>query len=226
MSSSLDLDLEDLDLDLLAKETSSALTSDACDAAGLRGQTLDPGLSWLAGARGVVIGWARPAVSLPVSTIPEQPYEKEIAFVDSLRVGDVVVLDASRAQVAVWGELLSTAAVARGARGALIDGLTRDRAKIDALGRFAVYGRGARPTDSLGRMALTAYDLPVAIFGVTVFPGDLVVADADGAIIVPQAQAATIIAQARAKGSTEDHARAVISAGGLLRDIWEKYRVL
>lgn len=220
------IDRTKYELDDLARSTYSAVYSDVCDAAGLRQQTFEPGATHLAGPKGVLIGWARTAVSLPVTEIPERPYGGEIDFIDSLGVGDVVVLDCSRKPAAAWGELFSTASVGRGARGAVIDGLIRDTAKIDELDRFPVYGRGARPTDSLGRVTIRERDKPVCVFGCVVHPGDLVVCDADGVAFVPGERAGEIIEKAREKASTENKARELLLAGGYLRDVWEKFRVL
>jgi 4-hydroxy-4-methyl-2-oxoglutarate aldolase len=215
-----------LDLDEFALTTYAAVYSDVCDAAGLRHQTLDPGAVRLAGPAGVLIGWARTAVSLPVNAIPDRPYGGEIDFIDSLSLGDVVVMDCSRKPAAAWGELFSTAAVGRGARGAVIDGHLRDVEKIDNLGRFPVYARGVRPTDSLGRVSIQAVDSPVCVFGVTVCPGDLIVADSDGVTVVPRDRAIDLVARAEAKAATENSARGLLLEGGFLRDVWEKYRVL
>jgi 4-hydroxy-4-methyl-2-oxoglutarate aldolase len=68
--------------------------------------------------------------------------------------------------------------------------------------------------------------VPVCVFGVTVMPGDFVVCDADGAAIVPRDRAEEIIAKAREKAAIENSARDLLLAGGYLRDVWEKYRVL
>jgi 4-hydroxy-4-methyl-2-oxoglutarate aldolase len=215
-----------IDLSALSDVTYSAVYSDACDAAGLRSQTLEPGARLMAGPSSVLIGWARTALSLPVTEAPERPYGGEIDFIDSLQIDDLIVMDCSRQPAAAWGELFSTAAVARGARGALIDGYVRDLAKIDTLNRFPVYGRGARPTDSLGRVSISAVDVPVCVFGLTVYPGDLVIADRDGVAVVPKARAADIVERARTKAMTENDARRLLLEGGYLRDVWETYRVL
>ena len=68
---------------------------------------------------------------MPVYAPPapgENPYEVEIALVDDLKPGDVAVLacDGPTERIAPWGELLSTASVARGAAGCITDGLVRD----------------------------------------------------------------------------------------------------
>ena len=216
----------DLDLDRLARETYSAVHSDVLDAEGWRGQTMEPGARRVAGPSGVLVGWARTAVSRPVEAEPARPYGGEIDFIDSLGPGDVVVLDCSRRPAAAWGELFSTASAGRGARGALVDGYVRDLAKIDALDRFPVYGRGARPTDSLGRVTLSECDRPVVAYGVTVHPGDLVVCDRDGVTVVPASQAERAADLAREKAFKEDGARDLLLAGGYLREVWERFRVL
>ena len=105
-----------LDLDVLARETYSAVFSDVCDAIGKRNQTLQPGARLVAGPDRVLIGLARTAISMPVNEIPERPYGGEIDFVDSLAKDDLAVVDCSRKPAAAWGELFSTASAGRGAR--------------------------------------------------------------------------------------------------------------
>lgn len=215
-----------LDLDALARETYSAVYSDVCDALGKRFQTLQPGARHIAGPDCVLIGHARTAISMPVNEIPDRPYGGEIDFVDSLGDGDLVVLDCSRAPVAAWGELFSTASAGRGARGALIDGLVRDIAKINELDRFPVFARGARPTDALGRVAIREWDVPVCVYGLTVFSGDLVVCDSDGVTVVPGKHIPEVVPRALEKASIESEARQLLLNGGYLRDVWESFRVL
>ena len=212
------------DLDALARVTYSAVFSDICDALGLRQQTAAPGLLPLSGS-GTLIGWARTALSLPVDAAPARPYGHEIDYIDSLRKGDVAVIECSKAPVAAWGELFSTAAKGRGARGAIVDGMLRDRSKIEDLG-FAVFARGCRPTDSLGRVSIHEADTAVTIGGVVVHGGDLVVADADGLTVVPRERAVEAITLAVEKAATENKARDLLLHGGLLADVWEKFRVL
>lgn len=213
----------DLDLDAVARVTYSAVFSDICDALGLRHQTVTPGIAPI-GSPGTLVGWARTGLSHAVAAPPTRHYGNEIDFIDSLRSCDVPVITCP-APVAAWGELFSTAAKGRGARGAVIDGLVRDSEKIRDLG-FPVFARGFRPTDSLGRISLAEIDGAIEVGGVQVHSGDLVVADADGVTIVPRATALEAIERALAKVAIENKARDLLLAGGLLADVWERFRVL
>lgn len=214
----------EVDLDRLARITYSAVYSDICDKLGHRNQTADTGIVPLTG-QGVLVGWARTAISRPVDAPPERHYGAEIDFLDSLRPGDVPIIDCSQRPAAAWGELFSTAARGRGARGALIDGYIRDSAKIEELG-FSVFGRGSRPTDSLGRVSTCAIDVEIQFGGISVQTGDLLVADQDGLTVVPRDLAKEVVELAIEKATTEDNARELLLAGGTMADVWEKYRVL
>jgi regulator of RNase E activity RraA len=124
-----------------------------------------------------------------------------------------------------WGELLSTAAKVRGARGAVVDGLIRDVDKIEELG-FPVFATGIKPVDSMGRGIVTAYNVPVECGEVIVQPGDLIFADYDGVVAIPGRMVNEVVALATDKVQREDGTRAELLAGGYLRDVFRKYGVL
>jgi 4-hydroxy-4-methyl-2-oxoglutarate aldolase len=171
-------------------------------------------------------GWVRTISCVDVSHTPEEPYAKEIEAVDSILPGEVVVVSTSYSgQNAPWGELLSTAARARGARGAIIDGLVRDVKKIDQLG-FPVFAAGIKPVDSRGRGLVLDYNVPVECGGVMVNPGDLVFADYDGVVVVPGAIVPETVRMATDKVSRENKSRQELMAGAYLKDVYEKYGVL
>ena len=118
-------------------------------------------------------GWARTISCSDVYHMPDDPYSVEIAAVDSLLPGEVAVIGTQKSvRNAPWGELLSTAARARGARGAVVDGLVRDVRKIEELG-FPVFATGIKPVDSIGRGIVTAYNVPVECGEVLVISGRL-----------------------------------------------------
>jgi regulator of RNase E activity RraA len=150
----------------------------------------------------------------------------EIEAVDSLLPGEVAVIGTSKStRNAPWGELLSTAAKARGARGAVVDGLVRDVGKIEELG-FPVFAAGIKPVDSMGRGVVTAYNLPVECGEVLVHPGDFVFADRDGVVVIPRDLARQTIDLAADKVRRENHSRAELMNGAYLRDVFAKYGVL
>jgi len=213
-----------IDLALLRTVAYSAVVSDCCDQVGLRHQTLQAGLRPIVADMSVIVGFARPVRAVAVERAEGPPYAAEVAYIDSLEADDVVVALTDPVG-AFWGELFSTAAMARGAAGAVIDGLVRDTRLIAALG-WPILARGTRPTDSLGRLSIVESDAPLEILGVTVTRGDLVVADADGTVVVPAAVADEVVARAIVKATTESSARSMLLGGAYLRDAWERFKVL
>ena len=132
-------------------------------------------------------GWARTISCSDIYHIPDDPYCVEIEAVDSLLPGEVAVVGTHKSvRNAPWGELLSTAARARGARGAVIDGLVRDVREDRRDSDFRCLPAGIKPVDSNGRGIVTAYNVPVECGEVLVNPGDFVFADFDGVVVVPK----------------------------------------
>ena len=171
-------------------------------------------------------GWARTISCVDLHYTPQDPYAKEIEAVDSILPGEVVVVSTGRSQRnAPWGELLSTAAVARGARGAVVEGLVRDVKKMEALG-FPVFAVGIKPVDSKGRGVVMEYNVPVGCGEVLVTPGDLVFADYDGVVVVPREVVNEVVRLATEKVTRENHSRAELKLGAYLRDVYRKYGVL
>src|SRR6185295_6848643 len=89
-------------------------------------------------------------------------------------------------RAALWGELLSTHTRAKGGRGAVLDGLSRDSWGIVEM-KFPVFATGLTPADSKGRLEVIAIRSTIPVGGVSVANGDLVVADDDGCVVVPAA---------------------------------------
>lgn len=171
-------------------------------------------------------GRARTIAYVDMYHVPQDPYALEIEAVDSILPGDVVVIGtAGSVRNAPWGELLSTAARARGARGVVCDGLVRDVKKIEQLG-LPVYARGIKAVNSKGRGLVIGYNVPVDCGGVLVAPGDLVFADYDGVVAIPANRAAEIVQMATEKAIRENRSRKDLLAGASLKDVYDKYGVL
>ena len=135
------------DLDLfkhIEENLYTAVVSDSLDELGYRNQVLREFIRPLS-PNDRFAGWARTFSCVDMYHIPADPYAVEIAALDSVLPGEVVIAATGGSlQNAPWGELLSTAAYVRGARGAVIDGLVRDVRKIHAQGSSNV--RGGAPT--------------------------------------------------------------------------------
>jgi regulator of RNase E activity RraA len=99
------------------------------------------------------------------------------------------------ADIAGMGGLMGTAMAARGYAGAVIDGGVRDVAYLRKIG-FPVYATGIVPSTSVHHYRFAAGQIPIQCDGVTVNPGDIVVADSDGVAVVPRARAAEVLATA------------------------------
>jgi 4-hydroxy-4-methyl-2-oxoglutarate aldolase len=171
-------------------------------------------------------GWARTILCQDVFYETSDPYELEIEAVDSIVPGEVVAVSTGESKRnAPWGELLSTAARARGARGAVIDGLVRDVTSIQKLD-FPVFAAGIKPVDSRGRGVVIDYNVPVQCGGIVVTPGDLIFADYDGIVAIPANILDQTLAIATEKVSKENHSREALLKGAYLADVYAKYGVL
>jgi regulator of RNase E activity RraA len=211
--------------DLVVGRLNTAVVSDILDDLGHRDHVLDPAIRPL-GDAAVIAGWANPFLVAEVDEMPVEPYTGEIAAMDDIAPGDVVLVAAGgSARAACWGELFSAAATARGARGTLIDGYCRDAQMIAALG-YPVWCRGLLPLDVKGRLAVTAWRQPAVVGGLPVRPGDLVVADADGAVAVPARLAAEAVRRALDKVSKENRVRDALAEGSTLRSAYDRFGVL
>jgi 4-hydroxy-4-methyl-2-oxoglutarate aldolase len=203
----------------------TALVADVLDALGHRTGVMDFRVRSVAGP-GRVLGRAFTLASFPIDEPEPVPYERLLAGYRHLSAGDVVVL-ATQGELGsgIWGELLSTAAQARGATGAVTDGLTRDVDGIDGLG-FPVFARGASPLDSAGRQAVQSFGEPVVCGGVEVHPGDVVFGDVMGVVVIPAALAEDTVRLATEKRSGEDVVRVELERGDDPAEVFERHGIL
>lgn len=210
---------------LIEEKLYTAVLADVMDSLGYRQQVMRYDLRPLY-PEAKIVGRAATMVTADVYHAPKEPYKLELVLLDDLKPGDVVVC-ASRGstRAALWGELLSTHTRAKGGRGAIIDGLTRDAAKIIQM-RFPVFALGMMPADSRGRLDVVAIRVPVQIGDVLVNDGDLIMADLDGCVAVPQAVEEQVIERALQKVSAENHVRDILSRGASIQQVFQKYGVL
>ena len=133
---------------------------------------------------------------------------------DDAQPGDVLVIngqgDLSRALI---GDLIGEIMVNKGVLGAVIDGAVRDAETLAAQG-LVVFARAATPAGPF-KNGPGAIGSPVAVGGVVVSSGDVVVADADGVVIVPRQRAGWAAEQvAQVIDKEEALRRRIIAARG------------
>ena len=225
------MDRKDLPLEqfvtAIAENLFTAVISDVLDELGYREQAFPAWIRPLDDER-MLVGFARTGVYREVyQTVPgENPYELEIALVDDLAPYDVPVFGCGGSRrIAPWGELLSTAAHARGSAGCVTDGFVRDVRAIRRMG-FPVFHGGIAPLDSKGRGKVAEIDVPIRCAGVAIAPGDLLVGDADGIVAVPRKIEIAALDNAFAKVTGEDRTREALRRGAKLRDVFAEYNVL
>ena len=214
-------------IDVIRNKLFSAVISDCLDQAGYTKQALPSRIRPLDEAS-VMVGRARTAAFMEVFHVPQgsNPYELEIALIDSLQPDQIAVFSCSNpARVAPWGELLSTASRVRGAAGALMDGCVRDIRPIKAMG-FPVFHGGIAPLDSKGRGKIMAIDVPIECAGVPVNSGDLVFGDADGVVVIPREAEAAVLALAFEKVTGEKNTLRDLQRGDKLADVFARYGIL
>lgn len=211
--------------DLMAQKLAASVISDTLDALGFRDQVMRPTIRPLY-PEAIVVGRAMPVLYAEVFEVPEKPYQMELEVVDSLKPDDVLVAYApAPTKAALWGGLLSTAAKARGARGAVLEGLTRDVKAITAM-PFPVFASGISPLDSKGRLRVFAYRCAIECGGVLVEQGDVIFGDLDGVVVIPQDVIVDTVNEALKKVEAEHLTGEELRTGALLRDVFAKYGVL
>lgn len=127
--------------------------------------------------------------------------------------GSVLVIDAfGCTRASSMGDMMAARLKQRGVSGAVTDGGYRDCAAIAATG-LPCYQRGSAPQATPVALHPVALDEPVGCGGVPVYPGDVLLGDADGVVVIPRALAAEAAAAAVAAEEYEQFAALHIRKG-------------
>lgn len=150
----------------------------------------------------------------PAFTVKTRPGDNLMIHkaLDIAEPGDVVVVDGGGDLTnALIGEIMLAHAIRRRLGGIVIHGAIRDAAALRQ-SDFPVFAAGVTHRgpykDGPGEI-----NVPVALDGMVVEPGDLILGDDDGVVCVPYAHAAAVARAARAKQEAETTALAEIAAG-------------
>ena len=154
-------------------------------------------------------------------TISSQPGDNLMihAAMDVCKRGDIlVVTTTSESTDGMFGELLGVSCEAHGVVGLVTDAGVRDTAELTAMD-FPVW---ARAISAQGTVKSTpgSVNVPVVCAGMTVNPGDVVVADADGVVVVPREQAAAVAQAGRDRIDKEAKTRERLRNGELGLDFY------
>lgn len=174
---------------------------------------MDPGLRPI-GRRGFTV--CGPAVTVKTTALDSAVVHHAI---DIAEPGDVLVIDRNGDEkYACWGEMTSLAATVRGLVGTIVDGPATDVPEIDAL-EYLVFSRGISPITTRSPGEGGEINTVVQCGGVSVAPGDIVLADDNGILIVPVEQVAEVIARCTPKVEREVETRRRLHAGEKLGEI-------
>lgn len=127
---------------------------------------------------------------------PAAAARHSVEMIDAAKPGEVgVIVMEGSLDVAAMGGLMGTAAKVRGMAGMVLDGALRDVREIRAL-KLPVYARSISPANAVTRFASVANQIPVKCAGVTINPGDIIVASEEGVVAVPKDKAEAVLKRA------------------------------
>jgi regulator of RNase E activity RraA len=137
--------------------------------------------------------------------------------IESVPPGHVLVMDCrGHGRAASAGGILLTRLQVRGAGGLVTDGTLRDTPEIAQL-ELPVYAQGASPLTNLAQHHAVDLQVPIGCAEVPVYPGDVMVGDAEGVVCVPAHLAQEVAEAAAEQEKLEEFIQAEIASGKPLR---------
>ena len=169
-------------------------------------------------------GYACTVLENDVFDSPKKPFGYLTEALDQLRQGDIYLATGAH-HSALWGELLTATAKARGAVGAVLDGYSRDTPQVLEQ-NFPVFCTQCWAQDSSVRTYVCDYRCTIEIGQVTIHDGDLVFGDIDGVLIIPAEVKDEVIEKALIKAAGEKTVRRAIEGGMSATDAFAEFGIL
>jgi len=165
-------------------------------------------------------------IAFTVKSAPNAMISGEMEFrtqmLDTMHEDAFVIWDTSQdEQATLWGGVMTAKAKGKKVKAACIDGGIRDTHQI-LEADFPVFYKYRISNGSLGRCLITHYQVTLAIGGVTIKPGDVVLGDIDGVLVVPRDIAYKVLLRAEEILSNEKVIFGWVKEGQTIQDIKEK----
>jgi regulator of RNase E activity RraA len=142
------------------------------------------------------------------------------AAIEDMPAGVIAVADARGVtEAAIFGDILVARMKKRGVAALVTDGTMRDAAGVVAAG-LPVWCTGAAAPSSVAGHIFAGWQEPIGCGGVAVFPGDIIVADGDGAVVVPVALAEEVAKLGTEQERFENWALAEVQKGAPLPGLY------
>jgi regulator of RNase E activity RraA len=209
--------------ELVRNELSVAVIGDILDAHNYIHQFLPPNIRPLQ-PEIMLVGRAMPVLEADVYD-NKKPFGLMFHALDDLKPGEIYLATGGTPNYSLWGELMSTAAIARGAVGAILNGFMRDTKAVLKM-NFPVFSMGSFAQDQRVRGRVIDYRCEVEIKRVRIRPGDILIGDIDGVVVVPAEIEKLIFAEALEKARTEKIIRVELEQGALATAVFEKYQIM
>jgi regulator of RNase E activity RraA len=144
------------------------------------------------------------------------PLHPQRLAIESVKPGQVLIMDCRQdAHAASSGSILMTRLKMRGAVAMVTDASLRDTPALASL-EFPMFSAGASATINLARHHAVDFQVPIACAGVAVYPGDILVGDAEGVVVIPRHLAVEVAAAAAEQEELERFLLKRVSEGAAL----------
>ncbi len=148
--------------------------------------------------------------------------EHRVKMLDKIQPHHVCIWNANGDDGAShWGGVMTRASMRRGCRGAIIDGGIRDTKDILAQG-FNIWYRYRTSTGALSNTKMISFQTPIVVGGVIIKPGDLILADIDGALVIPRKIAEAVLQRAEQIEQNEGEIKEWVDAGMSAEEIHDR----